>query len=471
MLSCISVAQYGTQLVDFFRFTEKVVKNKKIELVLLIVEPSFSPVSFAGLEELSLQMEKLRHHGVLIYLYAPSFNMSTLYLAASAEKVFIHPIGNICFGGFYKNFFSVRPLLEKTGIKFNILKTGKLKDTFAALGDSVPKNDFTKQLLQDYEDAFIRQVEKKWADKELYSKLLEGKIFSASEAKEKGFIEEIANLTEVFHKIIEKGLYLRKVKTSSKNKRVRIGKTIAVVFVNGEITDGVGSSLFDFTKKTIRSDKIMGIIKKLKNKKAIEAVLFRIDSVGGSSSAGYDMYQAIKNLSEKKLTVISIGNYATSAAYWMALGGNVIYADATSVIGAVGAITTRPYIFEALEKVGIQVTAEKLEETGVISFFEEYGEAATAGTEKWLSEIMSLFLSAVKEHRKIDDKTLEIISSGCSFSGSYAWTHGLIDQIGGIDQAMEYIRFKLGKSSLKFEYYPENKNSLLLRKLFRTGYR
>lgn len=465
IFSCVATAQYGVQLVELFNFTEALIKKKNVKLVLMIVDSSFSPVNFAGLEEIALQMEKLRHHDIHVYLYAPSYNMSTLYLAASAEKVFIHPIGNICFGGFYKNHISTAPLLEKLGIKFNTIKTGKYKDTFASLGDSIAESDFPKQLLRDYEDTFIQQIKKKWIKKGLYRKLSEEKIFSASEAKELGFLDEMAALPDVFNKIIEEGIYPKKVKVLLKNKKTVWKKKVAIVFANGEIVDGAGASLFHVTKKTMSSSKIIGIINRLKRKKSIKAVLFRIDSTGGSSSAGYDLYQAVKKLSEQKLTVISIGNYATSSAYWMALGGNIIFADSTSVIGAVGAVTARPYILEALEKVGIQVTTEKLEDTDVINFFEEYGEEAQIGTERWLSEILSFFLEAIREHCKVDEKTLEIISSGCSFSGIYAWKHGLIDQVGGIEQALEYIRTQLGEIPVKYEYYPENKVPLFYKKL------
>ena len=466
ILSCVGANQYGVQLASLFNFTEYLIKKQNVQLVLIIVDSSFSPVNFAGLEEISGQMEKLRNHNIHVYLYAPSYNMSTLYLAASAEKVFIHPIGNICFGGFYKNRISAAPLLEKLGIKFQTIKTGKFKDTFSSLGDFVEESNFPNQLLQDYEYTFVQQVQKKWKEKDLYRKLSEENIFSAGEAKKIGFLDEIATLPEVLQEITENGIYPKKIKISLKNSKNIWKKKIAIVFANGEIIDGTGAALFHVTKKNMSSSKIIGIINRLKRKKSIKAVLFRIDSTGGSSSAGYDLYQAVKRLSEQKLTVISIGNYATSSAYWMALGGSTIFADSTSVIGAVGAAMTRPYILEALEKIGLQVTTEKLENTEVINFFEEYSEEAKRGTEKWISEIMNHFLEAIREHCDLDKKTLEIISDGCSFSGSYAWKHGLIDQIGGIEQALEYIRTQLGEVPVKYEYYPENKIPLLYKKLF-----
>lgn len=469
IFSCVGADQYGVQLVSLFNFTEYLIKKQNVQLVLIIVDSSFSPVNFAGLEEISGQMEKLRNHNIHVYLYAPSYNMSTLYLAASAEKTFIHPIGNICFGGFYKNRISAAPLLEKLGIKFQTIKTGKFKDTFSTLGDFVEESSFPNQLLQDYEYTFVQQIQKKWNEEILYRKLLEENIFSAGEAKKIGFIDKIATLPEVLQEIMESGNYSKKIKKSLKSTKCFWRKKIAIVFANGEIVDGTGTALFHVTKKNMSSSKIIGIINKLKRKKNIKAVLFRIDSTGGSSSAGYDLYQAVKRLSIQKLTVISIGNYATSSAYWMALGGNTIFADSTSVIGAVGAAMTRPYILEALEKIGIQVTTEKLENTEVISFFEEYGEAANKGSKKWISEIMSYFLEAITEHCEIDKETLELISDGCSFSGNYAWKHGLIDQIGGIEQALEFIRTQLGEASIEYEYYPENKIPLLYKKIFRIG--
>lgn len=469
IFSYMTVSQHGFQLADFLCFTNFVIKKKKVKLVLIIIDSSFNPVSFAGLEEVSYQMEKLQHHGIAVYLYAPSYNMSTLYLAARADKAFIHPVGNVCFGGFYKNHISVAPLLEKIGIKLRTIKTGELKDTFASFGDDVAESDFPKWLLQNYEQAFIQQIEKNQCGKELYKRLSEEKILSASEVKEIGFLDEEATLTEVFQRITEKGFYPKKVKVSLKNKKGYWKKKIAIVFANGEIMDGMGTTLFNGTKKTMSSGRIIGIINYLKRKQSIKAVLFRIDSTGGSSSAGYDLYQAVKKLSKQKLTVISIGNHATSAAYWMALGGNIVFANSTSVIGAVGAVTAKPYILEAMEKAGIQVTTEKLGNTDVINFFEEYSETTKAGMERWLDGVLLHFLDAIKEHCKADEETLNIVSSGCSFSGNYAWKHGLIDQLGGIEQALEYIHNQLGEKTVKYWYYPENKISLLYKKLLRIN--
>lgn len=466
ILSYISFSQHGFQLADFLCFTNYIIKKKKFKLVLIIVDASFSPVNFAGLEEISHQIEKLQHYGISVYLYAPSYNMSTLYLAAMVDKAFIHPVGNICFGGFYKNRISAAPLLEKMGIKFRTIKTGELKDTFAAFGDNVAESDFPKWLLQDYEQAFIQQIEKNQYGKVLYKRLSEEKVLSAGEVKELGFLDEIATLTEVFHQITGKGYYPKKTKISLKNKKGYKKKKIAIVFANGEIVDGMGTSLFNGTKKTMSSSRIIGIINYLKQKRSIKAVLIRIDSTGGSSSAGYDLYQAVKKLSERKLTVVSIGNYATSAAYWMALGGNIVFANSTSVIGAVGAVTTKPYILEAMEKAGIQVTTEKLRDADVINFFEEYSETTKAGMQKWLGGILTLFLDAIKAHCNIDEETLNIVSSGCSISGNYAWKHGLVDQLGGIDQALEYIYDQLGGTSVEYWYYPENKIPVLYKKLF-----
>lgn len=466
MLSYMITAQKGFQFADFLCFTNSLIKKKKVKLVLIIVDASFSPVNFAGLEEIAQQMEKMQHCGITVYLYAPSYNMSTLYLAASADKTFIHPIGNICFGGFYKNHFSAAPLLEKLGINFRTIKTGALKDTFASLGDDVEESDFPKRLLQDYEQVFIQQIEKKPCGKELYKRLLEEKVFSAKETIDIGFLDEAVTLTELFQKIMEEGFRSRKIKVSLKNRKIFWKKKVAIVFINGEIVDGMGANFLNGTKKTISSGKIIGIINSLKCKKSVEAVLFRIDSTGGSSSAGYDLYEAVKKLSEKKLTVVSIGNYATSAAYWMALGGNTVFANTSSVIGSVGAVTTRPYILDTMEKAGIRVTTEKLEDTDVINFFEEYNESTKIRMEKWLAEILSHFMDAVKTHCKSNEETLNIVSSGCSFSGKYAWKQGLVDQLGGIEQALNYIQTQLGEISVEYWYYPENKVSILYKKLF-----
>ena len=466
ILSYMNAAQNGFQFADFLCFTSSVIKKNKVKLVLIIVDTSFSPVNFAGLEEIVQQMEKMQHYGITVYLYAPSYNMSTLYLAASADKTFIHPIGNICFGGFYKNHFSAAPLLKKLGIKFETIKTGALKDTFASLGDDVEESDFPKRLLQDYEQLFVQQIEKKSCGKELYKKLLKEKVFSAKETIDIGFLDEAVTLTELFHKIMEEGFALKKVKASLKNRKGFWKKKVAIVFINGEIIDGMGVSFLNGTKKTVSSGRIIGIINCLERKKSVEAVLFRIDSTGGSSSAGYDLYKAIKKLSEKKLTVVSIGNYVTSAAYWMALGGDTIFSNASSVIGAVGAVTTRPYFLDAMEKVGISVMTEKLENTETINFFEEYSESTKVRMEKWLDEILLHFVDAVKTHCKLDEETLNIISSGCSFSGKYAWKQGLVDQLGGIDQALNYIQTKLGDIAVEYWYYPENKVPMLYKKLF-----
>lgn len=465
LISYTTIGRTGFKLIDFLAFADRVIKNKKIKLVFIIIDATFSPVSFAGLEEIRYQIEKIQKNGIDVYMYAPSYNLSTLYLSAGVEKVFIHPIGNVCFSGFYKRNFSAAPLLKNIGIQFTTIKTGIYKDTFLPFGDTVAENNFSKLLLEDFRNEFIQQMKKKKSSQSIYE-ILSGKAFlSANIAKKLEIVDEIASLSEIFSQIAEKGHKLKKIKYSLKNRKYFLKKRVAIVYINGEIVAG-NSSLENISKKTINSNKIIHIISYLQRKKSIDAVLFRINSTGGSSSAAYDIYRAIKEISKYKLTVVSIGNYATSAAYWIALGAKIIFANSTSVLGAIGVVTARPNFSELFSNIGVEVTTDKLENTAVANYFEECSEETNEEMKTYLDEVLIYYKDAINEHCGIDNDWLDNISQGQTFSGKYAINNGLIDKIGGIEQALEYIKSQFSGSEVTYLHYPENKIPFFIKKIY-----
>lgn len=135
-------------------------------------------------------------------------------------------------------------------------------------------------------------------------------------------------------------------------------------------------------------------------------------------------------------------------------------------MGAIGVVTAKPNSSGLLSNIGIEVTTNKLEGTSVTNYFEECSKEINEEMKAYLDEVLVYYKDAISEHCGIDSNRLDDVSQGQNFSGSYAIKNGLIDKIGGMEQALEYIKSQIAVSETTYLFYPQNKIPLFIKKIF-----
>jgi protease-4 len=224
--------------------------------------------------------------------------------------------------------------------------------------------------------------------------------------------------------------------------------TVAILYANGNITSGTGSS-------GIQDKYMVNQIEKLKNDDDIKAVVFRINSGGGSAYASEQIWKAIEDIKAEKPIVVSMGDMAASGGYYIACNANSIVAQPTTITGSIGIFGMIPNLEGTTEKIGIHTETVKTNE------FADFGNLTRPFNEKekelmqnYVETGYDLFLTRCAEGRNMDKETLAQYAEGRVWTGNQAKEIGLIDELGGIEKAIDIAAdmANLGKSYVVFEY-------------------
>lgn len=235
--------------------------------------------------------------------------------------------------------------------------------------------------------------------------------------------------------------------------------SIAIIPIKGTV---VSEEMFFGLPTT--SPEIIAAIEEVEKKRRIKAVIFEINSPGGSPFASKEVATCIAGM--EKPTIAWIREYATSGAYWIASACDEIVADELSTVGSIGVMSIRPDIGELLKKFGIDIETLK---TGIYKGlglpYEKPTEEERALLRKELDEIKDNFLKALAEYRHLDEETLKELAMGKVYLGREAKELGLVDHLGGKELAIARAKELSGITREKIVLYGERRRKGLLRRL------
>ncbi len=218
------------------------------------------------------------------------------------------------------------------------------------------------------------------------------------------------------------------------------------------------------------SDRILKDIRTFRDRDDIKAVVVRIESPGGSVGASQEIYQALRELSEIKPTVASMGSVAASGGYYIALGAEKIYANPGTITGSIGVIMKLPNLAGLMKKLGIGATTLKSGRfKDLTPVTRELTPEEKTLIQGLLSEVHRQFMAAVAEARKLPLEEVRQLADGRIFTGREAKERGLIDELGNLDSAVEAAAQMAGITGAVELVYPPKERFSLLKSLFSEG--
>ncbi|NEP12958.1 MAG: signal peptide peptidase SppA [Symploca sp. SIO2C1] len=432
---------------------DKAAKDKRIVALYLngSKDDAGSSTGFATLKEVRKALERFQAAGKQIITYDVDLGEKEYYLSSIADKVFLNPIGTIEIDGFSSQQQFLKGALEKFGIGVQVVRVGKYKsavEPFLVEQLSPESKEQTRALLWALWGEFLSTVGK---SRELTPKQLQGiadsqGVLLATEALERGLVDQVAYFDEVVDELKEltgnskedKSFQQIKLTTYADVDSPNIKKSysenkIALVYAEGSIVGGQGGS------QQIGSESLSKELRKLRLDKDVKAVVLRINSPGGSATASEIIQREVVLTSEQKPIIISMGDVAASGGYWIATYGDRIFAEPTTITGSIGVFGLLLNIQEIANQNGITwdvVKTSRFADSQTIT--RPKTEQELAIYQKFVDQIYNQFLDKVAESRKIPRQKVEEIAQGRVWSGVDAKKLGLVDEIGGIDQAIEY---------------------------------
>lgn len=420
--------------------------------------------SMATLAEIRSELINFKESGKFIVAYADTYTQGGYFLASVADKVSINPQGMLDLHGLSSTPIFFKDALDNLGIKMQIFKVGTYKSAVepftqnemsdanreqvsSYLNDawSFMKRDLatSRSLTEDEIDSIANEMPMLQSTEYLLSTNLVDTLLY--EAEIKNYLRELLDIGED-KKIPSATVANMK---SVKNKNVlKTENTVAILYAIGNITSGTGST-------GIQDKYLVNEIEKLRKDDDIKAVVFRINSGGGSAYASEQIWKAIEDLKAVKPVVASMGDMAASGGYYIASNANSIVAQPTTITGSIGIFGMIPNLEGTTEKIGIHTETVKTNE------FADFGNITRPFNEKekqlmqnYVEAGYDLFLTRCAVGRNMDKDTLAQYAEGRVWTGNQAKEIGLVDELGGLERAIEIAAemANLGKSYVIFEY-------------------
>ncbi|MGA2597132.1 MAG: signal peptide peptidase SppA [Bryobacteraceae bacterium] len=418
----------------------------------IVFEPRGLSLGWAKMQEIHKEMLDFRKSGKPLVAFLHGASGREYYLATAADRIYMTPEDSLDLKGLRLEAMFFKGSLDKLAVRADVVHAGKYKDA----GDMLTRTDMSpetqevlNQVLDQYYSDLIGVIAtgRKKSPPEVRATIDNGPFFGKT-ALDAGLVDVLGFNDQVVGDL-EKRLGHGQLKTLSIKSYVRVpmssignnanAKRIAFIVGEGDITRGgqqsedvgVGITAAGFTK----------LLKQVQDDSSIKGAIIRIDSPGGDGVASDDILHAAKDLSHAKPVVISMSDLAASGGYFMSMTGDPIVAYPNTLTGSIGVIFAKFDLHGLYDKLGI--TKQPLQRGQYADLYSDYEPLTGKDLVRVQDEIETFyqsFLMRVSEGRKRPVDQIEPIAQGRVWTGTQAKQNGLVDQLGGIDTAIDLIR-------------------------------
>lgn len=470
---------YGQPQISFFDVLNIIQKARHDNRVsALFVSISDSSLGLAQLQELRHEIKKFQKKGKKAYVYSSGFGSfgggtGEYYLASACDEIILMPNSEVGITGLGIEIPFIRNTLNKIGIEPQFSARYEYKTGADSLTQSKMNKYYRQELTLLGENVFNQIVDDIAKDRNLSQQNVKAlinraPIFSKDALKNK-LIDKIAFKTD-FIAELEKSL---KAKTFSASNYFQVLKEessetekdkIVFMVLEGTIVDGYSNLDPLSGELTIGSDTVINDLKKLEKEKNIKGIVLRINSPGGSYSASTEIYNALLYFKKKYNIplVVSMGDYAASGGYYIAMAGDYIFADPSTITASIGVYGGKMVLSGLWKKLGVEWERVAFgNNAGMLSPNRSFTPAELKIFNASLDNVYRDFTHTVSQKRNISLKNLDKLARGRVFTGAQAQKNLLVDEIGGLQDALAYLYKKLNDGyQLKHQivYYPKEKD-------------
>ena len=437
----------------------------------IFLELSSIGTSTANIEEIRNQLIEFKKSGKFILSYAEAYSQSAYYLASVSDKIYMLPDGMLDIHGMASQSMFYKHLLEKLDIEMQIIRPDNNKfksavepyflDKMSEANreqNSVLLNSIWSKICDDISSARNIKVE---TINELADDMT--LMFDTQAAIDNNFIDGLRYRDEIIAE-------LKQLAEVADSKKVNIVKNtqyakvrpelyegednIAIVYASGQIIDGEGD------ESTIGSITLSEALRQAREDKKVKAIVMRVNSPGGSAVASEVIRREVELAAKEKPLIVSMGNYAASGGYWISSSSDYIFADPTTLTGSIGVFGTVPNLKGFFnDKLGLTFDEVKTNENSDFgSIAKPLSPYQMKMMQKHVTDTYDDFITLVSTERELRKTFVDSIAQGRVWSGDDAIELGLVDELGGIEEAVAYAAKKADLESYSIKEYPKQED-------------
>ena len=431
-------------LPDILSAIDKARDNSSINGIRLRTD--FISAGWAQTRSIRNALNRFKESGKFIYAYGDLYTQKGYYLASVSDSIFLNPVGILEFKGLASEVLYYKDFQEEYGVKMEVIRHGKYKSAVEPYLENEMSADNRYQIKTLLNDIWETVREEIGEARDLKSKTIDDIINNQrivvpedgvnetlidALVYEDDFDESIKTALEISSSQKTNLASIRQLNNASSTYNTDIKDRIAVVFARGPIIYGEG------TENMIAQGVFVETLQELADDDWIKAVVLRVESPGGNALTSDLLWRAIENLKSKKTVFVSMGNVAASGGYYIAAGADKIYADPLSITGSIGVFASLPNIHGMTKKLGINAqTVETHQNALGYSFFQPLSEPFKQRTIKSIENTYNTFKQRVIDGRGLTSAEVESIAQGRVWSGKQAMNVGLVDHLGGLQDAI-----------------------------------
>lgn len=454
----------STGLNDILSAIKKAKEEENIKGI--YIDAGVLSTDYATLQEIRSALEDFRKSGKKIIAYADTYSQGSYYLASVADKIYLNPIGMVDWHGIGAQPVFYKDMLAKFGVKFQVVKVGTFKsatETYTEEHMSDANRLQTKMFLDGTWKQVCNAVSKsrgisvdslnRYADELLMfqsaESLLKRKVVDglayASDMKDIAKTQFGIGKDDDLNRLFVSDM------TNVKEKQTS-GEEIAIYYAYGDIVQSEKVSLLGGGSHCIVGSTVCNDLKDLMDDDDVKAVVIRVNSGGGDAFASEQIWHQVMELKKKKPVVVSMGGYAASGAYYMSAPASWIVAQPTTLTGSIGIFAVFPDMSGLVtQKLGVKFDEVKTNRNSTFGnlMARPFNEEETAVMQQYVNRGYQLFRKRVADGRRLPVESVEKIAQGRVWLGADAIGLKLVDQLGGLNDAVA----KAAKLAKLGEYY------------------
>ncbi len=406
----------------------------------------------ACVEELRGALVDFRQSGKPVITYIENPSNGSYYLATASDKILManYPGGMQTLLGFSSQLYFLKDILDKLGVNVQLIRHGKYKSA----GEMYIRNSISEANREQYQ-VLVNSIWRGWAEEMAYARGLSVEQFNAlidnleldtpMDFLKAGLVDELVSLGGRDQKIADyfgvksysdvSSISLQDYASLNVVQNHRGKNGIAVIYADGQIYDGN-------EKTDVYGDRFAKIIADVRRDSTVKAVVLRVNSPGGAVAGADKIKHELDLLKQDKPVVASYGSYAASGGYWISANCDRIFSDKVTLTGSIGVFSMVPDFSGATKKVGVTFeTISSNKHGGMYGLMAPLSSDEKDYFQNQVEDIYDRFTSIVAQGRGMTQNQVDEIAQGRVWAGTDALQIGLVDEIGGLCDAIRYAQF------------------------------